>query len=52
MKRVNSCRVGIASLVTLGVAIISSPQEPKKPNILVMMVGKIMEQLQNSGGSN
>jgi len=41
MKRVNSCRVGIALLVTLCSSIIASAQEPKKPNIVVMMVDNL-----------
>jgi len=41
MKRVNCYRVGIALLVTLGVAVTASAQEPKKPNIVVMMVDNL-----------
>ncbi|MCZ6652812.1 MAG: sulfatase-like hydrolase/transferase, partial [Planctomycetota bacterium] len=38
MKRACSCRVGIVFLVTLGVTITASAQEPKKPNIVLIFM--------------
>ena len=41
MTRVKFCRLGTAFLVTHGVTITVIAQEPKKPNIVVMMVDNL-----------